>query len=256
MQFLKKLFARPEAGLPPTYSLPEGQLVYAVGDIHGRFDLLQDLLARIEEDRSRRWGVDACRIVFLGDYVDRGFQSRDVLHHLLTLSNEGNDILCLRGNHEDMMLGFIDDPVMYEGWLQYGGLATLASYGVAVNDTTTVGADLLATAARLKDALPEAHYHFLHGMPASHQIGDYVFVHAGLRPGVALADQTKADMWSIRHEFTEANHDFGVRVVHGHTGVQNPLLLPHRVAVDTIAYATGRLTAAAIQGETVDFLTT
>lgn len=257
MQFLKNLFSRQKAPPAGTFRPDEGHLVYAVGDIHGRADLLDRLLDTLAADRQVRWGVDQCTLVFLGDYVDRGFHSKQVLDRLLSLSLDWADVVCLKGNHEDMMLDFMLDPMANEAWLQYGGLATLASYGVAVAENPDTGApDSVKASKDLQEVLPDEHFLFLRDAPLSYQSGEYFFVHAGIRPGVPLHAQDPHDMTFIRQDFTESTKDHGVRVVHGHTGVQNPLLLPNRIAVDTIAYATGRLTAAAIQNDTVDFIST
>ncbi len=259
MNFLSRLFSRKPPEPAPVYRVPEGHLVYAVGDIHGRFDLLERLVGMIEADAAARRAVgqiEHCSLIFLGDYVDRGFQSKQVLDYLQAFAPDWAEVTCLIGNHEAMMLEFIDDPVGSEGWLHFGGVATLASYGTKVEESESAQTDLLATASAFDDKFPRAHRDFIRSMPASHQIGDYFFVHAGVRPGVALRAQDPFDLMSIRQEFTESRHDFGVRVVHGHTGVQNPLLLPGRIAVDTIAYATGRLTAAALCGDSVEFIIT
>lgn len=256
MQFLTRLFSRDKTTPGPRYSVPPGHLVYAVGDIHGRLDLLEKLVGQIAGDRAEKAHLGTCSLVFLGDYVDRGFQSKQVLDYLRTLAPDWCDVICLRGNHEDMMLGFLDDPMANEGWLHFGGLATLASYDARPQEGETGRPDLLATASVFDDKFPRAHREFIRSMPLSHRIGDYMFVHAGLRPGVALDAQHPGDLTLIRQEFTDSKYDFGVRVVHGHTGVQNPVVLPGRIAVDTIAYATGRLTAAVLHGDCVSFMIT
>jgi serine/threonine protein phosphatase 1 len=256
MKFLTRLFNRNVQPEVPEYNLGPGQLVYAVGDIHGRFDLLQQLVEKMEDDRSVRWGVERCQVIFLGDYVDRGFQSKEVLDFLMEWQPGWADVVCLRGNHEEMMLQFAHDPVGLESWLEFGGVATLASYGVALAYDDSGRPDLQSASRDLADALKGRHSDFLEGLKFTHQEGGYLFVHAGIRPGVDLNEQEDRDYTWIRTEFTSSNQDHGVRVVHGHTGVQNPLDLPNRIAVDTTAYATGRLTAAAIQGQQVVFLST
>ncbi len=256
MQFLRKFFAATVSQPVPAYRLSDDELVYAVGDIHGRVDLLEQLLDIIAADRKARWNVENCTLVFLGDYVDRGFHSKDVIDKLIGLKPDWADVVCLKGNHELMMLDFMSSPAANESWLKHGGLATLASYGIALQQDGQGKPDLKAAAAGLRQAVPATHTEFMRSSPCFHTVGDYLFVHAGIRPGRPLHAQDPFDMMSIRHEFTQSNKDFGFRVVHGHTGVQNPEARPNRIAVDTIAYATGRLTAVALQGEVVDFLST
>lgn len=256
MQFFKKLFSRSSPVSGPQYSVPPGHVVYAVGDIHGRFDLLEKLVGMIAADRTAKAHLEKCSLVFLGDYVDRGFQSKQVLDYLRTLKPDWCEVICLRGNHEDMMLAFLDDPLDNEGWLHFGGMATLASYDTRPKEDDVGRLDLLKTASLFDNKFPREHRDFIRAMPLSHRIGDFMFVHAGLRPGVGLDAQHPGDLTLIRQEFTGSKYDFGVRVVHGHTGVQNPVVLPGRIAVDTIAYATGRLTAAVLHGESVDFMIT
>lgn len=256
MQFVKNLFTRKAKPSGPLFSAAEGELLYAVGDIHGRDDLLAKLLLMIEDDRKTRAPYERCTLVFLGDYVDRGFHSKQVLDRLLDLSPDWAEVVRLKGNHEDMMLDFMLDPISNASWLQFGGLATLASYGVKLTDSEDGTPDLMKASKDLQAAVPDAHFAFLRAAPLCHQSGDYYFVHAGIRPDVPLSAQDPLDLTFIRDAFTESKKNFGVRVVHGHTGVQNPLELPNRIAVDTIAYATGRLTAAVIQGTAVEFITT
>ncbi|WP_417450176.1 metallophosphoesterase [Kordiimonas sp.] len=237
------------------WALPEGKLVYAIGDIHGRLDLLDALLLKIEEDRATRWGVSETYIVFLGDYVDRGFQSKAVLDFLVSYRPHNATPIFLRGNHEDLLLQFINDPMIADLWLRVGGAATLVSYGVDMHAPEIAG-DLLAASDAFMRALPAEHRQFLEGLEASWQLGDYYFVHAGLRPGIPLDQQGHRDKTSIRQDFTLSGHNFGVCVVHGHTGVRKPEHNGTRIAVDTGAFATGKLTAVVLEGTEARFLST
>ena len=251
--FWKKLFAS-AAPSKPAYGLPEGELVYAVGDIHGRIDLLLKLRDLIETDMASRPHENAT-IVFLGDYVDRGFHSCEVIDALITMKIAGAKVICLAGNHEDMMLQFLADPSEGQMWLGVGGLATLASYGVYLEEETDFDA-LLDASNALGSVLPRAHLDFLKGLDEHWQLGEILFVHAGLRPGIPLSAQRRRDKLGIRREFMESNYDFGVKIVHGHTGVRKPISNQLQVAVDTGAFATGVLTAAVLQDASVSFVST
>jgi len=251
--FWKKLFL-PDRKVTPSYGLPDGELVYAIGDIHGRADLLAKLCGSIRQDMARR-EYERATLVFLGDYVDRGFHSCEVIEALISLEIPGADIVFLAGNHEDMMLRFLDDPADGQLWLGVGGLATLASYGVFVEEESDFDA-LLEASNGLGSALPKAHRGFLAGLKEEWRLGDLLFVHAGLRPGVPFAAQRRRDKLGIRREFTDSGFDFGVRIVHGHTGVRRPVIEPGRIAVDTGAFATGILTAAVLEKAGVSFLNT
>ena len=256
MTFWRKIWkSDPEPEGPMNWNLPDGALVYAIGDVHGRYDLLQALLAQIDEDRTAHWGVEDTYVVFLGDYVDRGFQSFDVIEHLATFEMPGITPIFLRGNHEELMLQFMEDPVEAQLWLSVGGPSTLVSYGIDLQSEDVAG-DILVASDLLIHKMPDHHVRFLKNLQTSWRLGDYFFVHAGLRPGVPLKAQRSRDMTTIRQEFTSSRHNFGVCVVHGHTGVKKPEYTGNRIAVDTGAFATGVLTAVVLEGGDVRFLST
>jgi serine/threonine protein phosphatase 1 len=239
--------------------LPPGLRVYAVGDIHGRDDLLAKLLEMIEEDHARR---GECRLlpVFLGDYVDRGPGSRAVIECLAALNARWPDTRFLRGNHEDLLLGFLGEHERGLAWLMNGGVATLASYGVRTDDAWRIFMPGHRGLGRLRAAfiraLPEAHLAFLRDLESAVQIGDYYFVHAGVRPGIPLAEQADEDRLWIRREFLSSREDFGAFVVHGHTPALRPDIRPNRIGIDTLAWETGRLTALGLEGSERWFLNT
>ncbi|MFC3052234.1 metallophosphoesterase [Kordiimonas pumila] len=255
MSFWRKIIGKKEKPSVPVRRVPEGVLVYAIGDVHGRVDLLQTLLKKIMADMAERKDFNSVKIIFLGDYVDRGFHSREVIDLLLKLDVRGVGFKFLAGNHEDMMLGFMDDPAENTAWLNVGGIATLASYGVLLPDNPDI--EVLGKASSdLVKAMPDSHQRFLKGLLEHYELGDYVFVHAGLRPGLPFGAQRRSDKLGIRREFTETEFDFGRTVVHGHTGVSSPKIYNNRIAVDTGAFATGHLTAAILQNDTVNFIST
>lgn len=252
--FWKNLFTAKKTDAPSAYGLPDGELVYAVGDIHGRADLLIKLCAMIQQDMA---GCDYAQatIIFLGDYIDRGYHSREVIESLIQLDIPGVEIVCLAGNHEDMMIRFLDDPAEGQFWLGIGGLATLASYNVFLADDSDAES-LLYASNELAAKLPEKHKQFLLALPEHRQIGGYYFVHAGIRPGIPVAEQRREDKLGIRREFTECDVDFGIKVVHGHSGVRKPTIKSNRIGVDTGAFATGQLTAVVLSGSETRFLQT
>jgi serine/threonine protein phosphatase 1 len=228
----------------------EGQLVYAIGDIHGRYDLLLGLMGEILGDRERG---DARRpaLVFLGDYLDRGPDSGLVLEALVWLTRRAPaDICLLKGNHEQALLEFLDAPEQAGPWLQFGGYETLDAYGVERPDHQDA-ADLARARDDILAAMPASHLRVLQGLDVMALIGGYVFVHAGLAPGRPLASQREADLLWIRGPFLEAARPCEGVVVHGHTwrGAE-PELLDRRIGVDTGAYTTGVLTAIRLDGDT------
>jgi serine/threonine protein phosphatase 1 len=234
--------------------LAEGQRVYAIGDIHGRADLLENLIRIIEEDMQDHSGQAG--IVFLGDYIDRGFQSRQVIDMLIGDRLAAFEICCLKGNHEDALLTFLGDPDFGPRWAAYGGRETLVSYGVRPPRTMTRSEDWHRAHSEFVHALPRAHEQFLQRLTYSARIGPYGFVHAGVRPGVPFEDQSESDLMWIREEFLKAPDAHEVIVVHGHTPVEKPFRDHRRINVDTGAYFSGRLTAARLEGDTVAFLST
>ncbi|MGH6735943.1 MAG: metallophosphoesterase family protein [Methyloceanibacter sp.] len=235
--------------------LPEGELLYAVGDIHGRTDLLANLLRQIEADAAHR---DAAKrtLVFLGDYVDRGPDSRGVVDMLLTDLPEKFYTQFLKGNHEALLLDFLDDPRRLDHWLMNGGDATLASYGVDVEALIHEDAPPETWRDAFAGALPGAHLRFFESLGLVVQAGDYLFVHAGMRPGVPLEAQTETDLIWIRDAFLDSAASFGKIVVHGHTPVRAPEVRPNRIGIDTGAVFTGCLTALRLRGGERGFVQT
>jgi len=237
-------------------TLPEGQLLYAVGDIHGRLDLLESLLGLIELDARASSYADRRTLVFLGDYVDRGPNSRGVVEGLITGLPQGFDTHFLKGNHEAILLDFLDDARRLDHWLMNGGEETMRSYGVDTERLAQLGAPPETWRMAFAEALPEAHLRFFRELQLSVSFGDYLFVHAGVRPGVPFAAQSEADLIWIRGPFLSHADPFDKIVVHGHTPGQEPVIRPNRIGIDTGAVFTGRLTALRLQDGSGKFLQT
>lgn len=236
--------------------VPDGTRVYAVGDVHGRLDLLDRLLARMAEDCARG-RPERVVVVFLGDYVDRGPNSRQVVERLLHGAPPGTALsgaewVCLKGNHEDFMLRFADEAAAGAAWCLNGGYETVRSYAGELPDG--LAADMDALRMLLNRTLPPAHLRFLARLPLMHREGDYVFVHAGIRPGVALEDQEARDLLWIRDDFLFDTTPAPFVVVHGHTPCPTPEIRPHRIGIDTGAYYSGALTALVLEGTDRRFL--
>lgn len=226
-------------------AIPRGARIYAVGDIHGRADLLALLLSQIELDTVLYPAVRPIAI-FLGDYIDRGPTSKDVLDLLTTRSGAWESVF-LKGNHEDFLLKFLADPAVLDDWRCCGGLETLVSYGLkpSFNPNPSEQAQLSRDLARI---LPVTHRRFLAALEPSFVCGDYLFVHAGVRPLVPLRQQKEDDLLWIRDEFLLWEEKFEKVVVHGHTPVQAPDIRTNRINIDTGAFATGRLTCMVFEG--------
>jgi serine/threonine protein phosphatase 1 len=235
---------------PDARGLPAGERVYAVGDIHGQARLLRELIDLIAADIAAR-PVPLPRLIFLGDYVDRGVGTADVIEALSNGPLPGVPTECLMGNHEDIMLRALDDDALYEQWMRLGGLETLVSYGVPLFSRSGGPASGEERMAALRKRLPAHHHAFLRALKPCTRRSGYFFAHAGVRPGVALDRQDRNDLLTIRKDFHKYRQPLGAVVVHGHTPVREPEILENRINIDTGAYATGRLTAAVLEGEEV-----
>jgi serine/threonine protein phosphatase 1 len=233
----------------PPSTIPSGHRVYAIGDIHGRADLLTKLLGVISADADGR-GAALNRLVYLGDYVDRGPDSRGVIDLVLDGVPSGFSVVTLMGNHEEMMRRFVGGEIaLGRTWMINGGDATLASYGIDPPGWLDGSAAYRRASDELAASLPQRHRDFLGRLALSHELGDYFFVHAGVRPGVPLPRQLQEDLLWIRDEFLDSEDDFGKRVVHGHSIAPKPMVERNRIGIDTGAYASGTLTALVLEGD-------
>jgi len=231
-------------------STPAETRIYAVGDIHGRADLLRETLERLDEDLWRR-PIEYAFEVFLGDYIDRGPASKDVID-LLAARMVQNHSICLRGNHEELMETFLQTPRALASWLRLGGLETLISYGVVSRADGAVS--ITDIHQRFCRAFPRAHQIFMQCLKPWICCGDYLFVHAGIRPEVPLDQQTMSDLLWIREEFLNFSPQHAKYIVHGHTPVAHPDVRSNRINIDTGAWRSGTLTCAIFEGTSIQFL--
>lgn len=232
---------------------PEGLRLYALGDVHGRLDLLRAAHARIAADLARR-PCSRFRVIHLGDYIDRGPESAGVIEHLIDFCRDG-DAVCLAGNHDVLVPGFLADPSdAGDFWMTYGGDATLRSYGIDPDAAEFAGAPWRRLRNAFAEALPDSHRAFFGALPFHERHGDFLFVHAGVRPGRRLERQTPRDLTFIREPFLSDARDHGFVVVHGHTIAERPDVRRNRVGIDTGAVRTGRLTTFVIDGAQKGFL--
>ncbi len=229
--------------------LPEGLRIFAIGDVHGRADLLDQVFRRIDAHIAAH-PVGRPIQILIGDYIDRGPHSREVLDRLIERA-ESNEMVLLKGNHETFVFDFLRDPSMLQSWSQMGGLETLMSYGVTpcLNPDAKTQKEL---AIALQAVLPKSHLTFLGSLQSSFSCGEFFFAHAGVRPRVPLAKQREEDLLWIRDDFLLYEEEFGKIIVHGHTPVPEIDIRPNRINIDTGAYATGRLTCLVIQDETFE----
>lgn len=245
----------PVDAVPPTGG---GRLVYGVGDIHGRYDLLKSMLAQVAADSVERAHGRRPMLVFCGDYIDRGPQSAEVIEALVWLKARGEvEVHALKGNHEQGLLKFIEEPLNGAPWLRNGGVQTLESYGVQLPASGEAEVDYVAVRDELLRKMPASHLRFLETLELMLEVGDFVFVHAGVRPGAPLAEQTERDLLWIREAFLEAPDPHEKIVVHGHSWFEpRPQVRGNRMGIDTGAYMTGVLTAIRVDDDGPGFLHT
>lgn len=199
--------------------------IFAIGDIHGCLEKLEELLGQIDIDRER----DV--LVFIGDYIDRGKSSKEVVDYVINLQGQYHNVVCLLGNHEQMFIQYLEglDEGLYLG---NGGISTLSSYEIFLSDNVK----------KRKVKISEAHRRFYESLLPYYETDKYIFVHAGIRPGLPLKEQTLDDLLWIRYEFIENEKDFGKTVVFGHTPLMSPLIEKNKIGIDTGAVYGGKLT--------------
>jgi serine/threonine protein phosphatase 1 len=219
----------------------EADVVYAIGDIHGRLDLLDSIEAAIDADISRS-GIDNPLICYLGDYIDRGPHSAQVIDRLSYHPKDGPRRIFLKGNHEDRMIDFLASPVINgPAWMKFGGREALVSYGLTVPlDAEHTDWDKLRD--DLDTVLPESHRGFLSGLQLGIRWHDCLFVHAGINPGRPVTEQMQRDLMWIREPFLSSDCEWGFKVVHGHVITEAPVFRGNRIGIDTGAYQSGCLT--------------
>ena len=223
-----------------------GYRAYVVGDIHGRLDLLDRLLGDIKRDIAAR-PPRKTLLVFLGDLIDRGPASAQVIDRLRSYKAAGVRTVFLLGNHEEVLLRILDgDTSLVPSWLRFGGAECLRSYGADPRQIAALDQTLVVAAVR--EAIPKEHQAFLRSFVDTCRFGDYLFVHAGIRPGVSIDQQLQSDLRWIREPFLFDGSDHGCVVVHGHTIAPEIEERSNRIGIDTGAYRTGILTALALEG--------
>ena len=226
LQFFRRRSETRSGGDPVYPALPEGRVIYAIGDIHGRSELLDRVFRAIDEAGAVARHTEDVTEVYLGDYVDRGPDSYGVVERLIA-RRLGHDVVCLRGNHEEMFENFLHGDYELERWQAAGGIETLMSYGLDPRPLAQAPNDAWVEAALRR--VPASHHQFLTSLVDSHRIAGYFFAHAGIRPGVPLAEQTADDLLWIRDQFLGDRGDFGAVVVHGHTPTMTPEFRHNRI---------------------------
>ena len=234
--------------------LPEGTRIYSIGDIHGRADLLQQLHKKIQKDAANYKGKK--QLIYLGDYIDRGEDSKQVIDLLLEQPLQGFDKIYLRGNHEQSMLDFLKNAEVGQAWFQYGGLATLVSYKVRVSKIPTKKADFEDIQNQLIERVPYGHISFMEKTEVSYEAGNYYFVHAGIKPGTPLKYQQPEDQLWICDNFVSYTKPHEKIIIHGHTITDEPDARPNRIGIDTGAYITGKLSCLVLENDTQRILQT
>lgn len=248
---LNRLGLKISGKLPATDA---GERIYAIGDVHGRLDLLRDLLKRVEEHHAALPPAAATHVILLGDLVDRGPDAAGVLKTMFEVQQRSDRIIVLKGNHEDAMVRAVDgEPGMIGIWKKIGGLATVRSFGF---DEALIEGDPGRLIAALRAKLGRPMLDWLRNLPLTAQSGDYLFCHAGIRPGVPLKRQQRTDLLWIREDFLGDARDHGAVIVHGHSIATEVETRDNRIGIDTGAYRTGVLTALYLEGTERDIIAT
>lgn len=236
-------------------STQRGERIYAIGDVHGCYDQLREIIAKVEAHNASLPPAESLHVILLGDLVDRGPGSADVLRYLHDVCSRTDQLIVLQGNHEELMLKALDgEQGMLRAWMRIGGDATLRSFGI---EPPAREDDPRTALERIRAAIPAEWLQWLRRLPLTARSGDYFFCHAGVRPGVPLKRQTRADLLWIRDEFLEddqTRHE--AIVVHGHSVAANVEMRTNRIGIDTGAYRTGVLTALYLEGDQRGFLST
>jgi serine/threonine protein phosphatase 1 len=249
-----RLFGRKDPSVARRWQLPVGERIYAIGDIHGRLDLLDLLLGQIANDNAKRAPAKT-RYVFLGDLADRGIESKGVIERLMWMRDHRPGCVFLAGNHEELLIRVWEgDRPLAATFHRAGGRETLMSYGVSAEDYDSW--DLGQVTEATSRLVPRAHIDFLKSFTDWHRSGDYLFVHAGIRPGIDIEDQDVTDLRWIRGDFVRSDVDHGMLVIHGHTITKDIDERPNRIGIDTGAYESGKLSAIGIEGTERWFLQT
>lgn len=231
-----------------------GKRAYAIGDIHGCYDLLLNLLEKIQKHADSRTDLDT-HIVFVGDLIDRGPQSREVVDSLRDYKSDFATLHFIKGNHEEVLVRICEgDSSQVNMWLAHGGWQTIQSYGASSSDFRGLSPE--ESAAMLKSIIPQEHIDFFKSFDDGIQFGDYFITHAGIRPGIPLNAQSGRDLRWIREGFLDSNDNFGAVIVHGHTISDDVLIKPNRIGIDTGAYISGKLSALWIEENELGVLET
>lgn len=249
------IFSKSAAEPKPTLStasVPDGVRVYVVGDIHGRLDLLRALHEKVNQDHET-WRGDLI-VVYIGDYVDRGDDSKGVIDELLNDPLTGFEYVYLKGNHEATLLNFLEHAEVARDWFTFGGDAAVMSYGVPVLPGVLTDVRLREIQAAFRDAVPDAHLRFLSDLRLRYEVGDYLCVHAGIDPGRPLRRQRAEDMLWIRDQFLFSERQYEKIIIHGHSITDEPDIQENRIGIDTGAYFSNRLTCLVLEGRERRFL--
>ena len=237
------------------HSAPRDTILYAIGDLHGHLDEHNILYAILENEIAKRPEKKHV-IIYLGDYVDRGPDSYRLIDRLIKIQNSDSPAthIFLKGNHENAFIGYMDSPLSWSKWLDYGGMDTAESYGITFATDILIPSEHEALQQKLLQNVPVEHYTFLNTLETKYVARDYAFVHAGIQPGVPLSEQDEEDLIFIREPFLSWPHPHEKCIVHGHTITQTPNITPHRIGIDTGLYRYGVLTCAIFEDNNVSLL--